>query len=398
MNVKIGDRRESINFGWMEVISKPYKSGTQRKDMKVDVKFDNTQHIRKGVLSKSFLLGAVRDGSVPFVPVPGTLYKSNSDGYAELIEYKSSKEIVIRFVGMETGQYIQLDTLLTGLFMNIVTKDEKAKKAAKENAVREAAQYKQMLKKAARDEAARKVREEKEEKRRKRREKKQLALEKEAQRAAEIAEHTTKVFIPEAVETDLSRESKGVLNIDFKDRDGKWVLRFMMNGEFIQTRLGKLHNNMTQRCNKSGSLQNKHALSYKGTSVSEEFKDPQKFCDWVVQQPGWGLGYCLEKDVLLRGNREYSAEACVFLPAVINTAIIRSTPKKYTFIKFSKGKYHLNCDVGGKKILVTNIETKEAALQLYVTYKEKYLRKLAEEFKSTISVAAYDALLQWKFL
>ena len=388
--VAVGDRAESVNFGWMEVISPPYESGTVRNDMKVDVRFDNTGNVREGVLTKTFLLGAVRDGSVEIKPSVGMRFKSTNDGYVEIVEYQGSKKIIIKFENTGNMQYVQLDNLLLGLFSDRRVKDahssalyherlrrwqkRTAEEAERNRRVQEAA-----AKKQAKLNAANK--------------RKQDKINRELERVAkqqQLLERAKIILIPKQVETNLSKEAAGVLNIDFKDREGNWVLRFKHKDKFVQTRLGRLHNNVTQR---PGS--NK---SYADVTISEEFKDPQKFCDWAVQQPGWGLGYSLDKDVLIRGNREYSADACVFLPQAVNTAIINTNILKKTCISFSKGKYRLKCSFGNQRILVTNIESEEAAFELYIKYKEGYVKRLAEEFKSTIDPRAYEALMAWKFL
>lgn len=61
--------------------------------------------------------------------------------------------------------------------------------------------------------------------------------------------------------------------------------------------------------------------SYLGCSVSDDFLNFQVFAEWYTKQKNYGKGCHLDKDLLIKGNREYSKNACSLLPAEINTAI-----------------------------------------------------------------------------
>ena len=143
---------------------------------------------------------------------------------------------------------------------------------------------------------------------------------------------------------DESSPRKNIVDIDFKTRGGWWVLHFGGHGESLSSRLGKLHNNMTSRAAKGGSVQEKYAPTYKGVIVSELFLNPQTFSDWAVQQPGWGLGWHLEKDLLCTGVRQYSEHNCVFLPRLLNMAIIAKNGCKIKLRKLAEF-YKPNLDV-----------------------------------------------------
>ena len=57
--------------------------------------------------------------------------------------------------------------------------------------------------------------------------------------------------------------------------------------------------------------------TYKGCSVSEEWKTFSNFRAWMVTQ-GWE-GMQLDKDLLFAGNKIYSAETCVFVTHSVNS-------------------------------------------------------------------------------
>lgn len=188
------------------------------------------------------------------------------------------------------------------------------------------------------------------------------------------------------VKLDQTVPKNDVIDIDFKDRDGKWVLRFRdKTRKFYQTRLGKLHNNMTQRA--KGNYE-KFTRAYDNIGMSELFSDPQAFCDWAVKQRGWGLGYQLDKDLL--GGRHYSEENCVFLPKRINTVIAKTIAEPYE----TASGWGVNVLVDGvpcKFKSRTYDESKTFSSQV----RAEYLRVLADSYRLALDPRAYEALISW---
>lgn len=75
---------------------------------------------------------------------------------------------------------------------------------------------------------------------------------------------------------------------------------------------------MLKRCY-STKLQERNP-TYKGCSVSEEWLTFSNFRKWMEAQD-W-KGKQLDKDLLFEGNKEYSAESCVFVTSMVNTFTI----------------------------------------------------------------------------
>ena len=190
------------------------------------------------------------------------------------------------------------------------------------------------------------------------------------------------------------------VNEDLKNESGQWILQWGAGGEFFMTRLGRLHNNMTQRANKVGSYQNKFSKSYSGVEVSDEFKDPQKFCEWAVRQIGYGLGYALDKDLLVPGNRVYCAERCVFLPIKLNTLITVSNRKGDGLIGAYRDKrskvWRSQITVDGETRQLGKFATEYEAHEVYCAHKEALVRELAMQYRDTIDPRAFNALMEWK--
>jgi hypothetical protein len=150
---------------------------------------------------------------------------------------------------------------------------------------------------------------------------------------------------------------------------------------------------MTQRV-KTGNKSSEHYRAYESVEISEMFLDPQKFCDWAVQQKGWGLGYQLDKDLLSEDSKIYSEYTCCFLPSEINLALI-PLRKNCTFLG-QDGLYGLEFNWCGYCTRVPGFKTEQDALDAYRKYREEYIKKLAVEYKDAISDRAFDALMNWK--
>lgn len=72
---------------------------------------------------------------------------------------------------------------------------------------------------------------------------------------------------------------------------------------------------MLERCY-SDKLQDR-CPTYKGCSVSNEWLTFTNFKSWMEKQDFDGLE--LDKDVLIKGNKVYSPETCMFVTGVVNT-------------------------------------------------------------------------------
>ena len=77
---------------------------------------------------------------------------------------------------------------------------------------------------------------------------------------------------------------------------------------------------MLKRCY-SAKLQECYP-TYRGCTVSEDWLVFSKFKAWMEKQDWEGKD--LDKDILIEGNKVYSAETCVFVTRMVNTFIIDS--------------------------------------------------------------------------
>lgn len=104
----------------------------------------------------------------------------------------------------------------------------------------------------------------------------------------------------------------------------------------------------------------------------------------------------LDKDILIKGNKIYSPETCVFIPSSIN--------KSFETNKKRRGK----CPIGvyetkdnkyassykGKHL--GRYQTKEEAFQVYKQFKEKGIKEVADKYKDKIPNKLYEALYKYE--
>ena len=84
---------------------------------------------------------------------------------------------------------------------------------------------------------------------------------------------------------------------------------------------------MLQRCY-STTLKKKRP-TYEGCEVSENFKSFEYFYEWCNKQVGFdNEGWHLDKDLLIKGNKVYSENVCVFIPSEINSLLIKRTASR----------------------------------------------------------------------
>lgn len=144
--------------------------------------------------------------------------------------------------------------------------------------------------------------------------------------------------------------------------------------------------------------------TYSGCSVSENFKSYSFFYDWCHSQIGYGVdGFELDKDIIIRNNKQYSEDSCVFVPKEVNAffndcGLARG---KYPLgVSFNKdvGMYSARCSVNGKLRHLGCFDCPDAAHAIYKQFKEDLCKKTASKWYGQIDIRAYNALMNWKVI
>ena len=156
---------------------------------------------------------------------------------------------------------------------------------------------------------------------------------------------------------------------------------------------------MKKRCNNST---NQRDNSYKDCIISDEFLDYDKYYEWAEKNyyEIENEKVCLDKDILNKGNRLYSFDTCIFAPIKINQLFESSKssrgdlPKGITINNY--GKYVARMSKDNKNVFLGSFKTIEEAFQCYKTEKEKYIKEIADEYKSRIPEKLYNAMYSYE--
>ena len=171
-----------------------------------------------------------------------------------------------------------------------------------------------------------------------------------------------------------------------------------------QTKEYKLWCRMLERCNSKFCIKRP---TYEGTTCSENFKIYSYFYDWCQEQTGFnnkdddGKSWHLDKDILLKGNKLYSEDTCVFVPARINTLLIKVDSRRGEFpvgVSWHKAsnKFVANCQAGyGKMRHLGLFNTTQDAFYAYKVFKENTIQEIANKYRDTLDKRVYDALINY---
>ena len=168
----------------------------------------------------------------------------------------------------------------------------------------------------------------------------------------------------------------------------------------VQTKEYKLWCRMLVRCY-SESFKKKQP-TYEGCEVSNNFKSYEYFYEWCRKQVGFGNeGWQLDKDLLVKGNKVYSEDSCVFLPKEINLLLVKREAlrgKHLIGVSWKKANKTfvatVNKNKGNPKWL-GYFKTELEAFNAYKTAKESFVKEQAEKWKSQIDERAYEALMSY---
>lgn len=147
--------------------------------------------------------------------------------------------------------------------------------------------------------------------------------------------------------------------------------------------------------------------TYIGCKVCEEWHNFQNFAKWYdenyyeIEEETM----CLDKDILVRHNKIYSPETCIFVPQTINSLFVkRQNDRGDSVIGTTpfRGKYKVYCCIinpetrKSKQEYLGLYETQEKAFEVYKYYKEKNIKEVADYYKNLISIKLYNALYEYE--
>lgn len=158
---------------------------------------------------------------------------------------------------------------------------------------------------------------------------------------------------------------------------------------------------MMQRC--YNTKFHERQPQYKECSVCEEWWNFCNFEKWYNEHyyEIENENMDLDKDILFKGNKEYSPVTCCIVPHCINTLFLTGKKKRGDlplgiWFDREKSKYRASMNYCSVPIKIGTFGTVEEAFARYKLYKEDFIKDIAKQYKGKIPDKVYQAMLNWK--
>lgn len=145
--------------------------------------------------------------------------------------------------------------------------------------------------------------------------------------------------------------------------------------------------------------------TYKDVMVCDEWKCFQNFAKWHEEnwKPYMDNSWDLDKDIKVRGNKIYSPKTCSFVPKSINYVFVKKVIKNKqlpTGVVYNTRNncFMVNISLEGKPKSFSPYITLEEAFEKYKFEKEKYIKRLADQWRDKIEPLVYQSMYNWKIL
>ena len=158
--------------------------------------------------------------------------------------------------------------------------------------------------------------------------------------------------------------------------------------------------NMLNRCYNPKYL--KTRPTYLQCSVCEEWHNYQNFAKWFEENyyEVDDEEMCLDKDIMIKGNKIYSPDTCVFVTQLINCIFTKGNKTRGECcigISIKHNKYQVYVSEYGKsKPGLHSFDNEYDAFLEYKMEKEKYIKEVADKYREKIPNRLYQALYKYE--
>lgn len=159
--------------------------------------------------------------------------------------------------------------------------------------------------------------------------------------------------------------------------------------------------NILKRCY-SQSVHSKHE-TYIDCEIVDEWLNLQVFAQWFEDNyyEVEGQRMDLDKDILIKGNKLYSPETCVFVPHEINVLFVKNKKSRGKLpvgvtLEHKTQKFISRLNVGKERIYLGLYDTPQEAFEIYKHSKEQYIKNMADKYKEHIPKKLYETMYNYK--
>lgn len=142
--------------------------------------------------------------------------------------------------------------------------------------------------------------------------------------------------------------------------------------------------------------------SYKDVTCCEEWLLFENFYEWLHSQENFdkwlnGDKWAIDKDIISKRNKIYSPETCCLVPIHVNNLFTKNNIKRGNLpigVSQRNNKKYISI----RYDIYKQFDTPEEAFYLYKTYKETYIKQIAQEEYSmgNITKKCYDAMMSYE--
>lgn len=175
-------------------------------------------------------------------------------------------------------------------------------------------------------------------------------------------------FIKQPVNKHSLSKIGSVYGVGTNDADCMVAIR--VSGKRVLCPIYTVWANMLKRCYCPSFLLKEP--TYNGCTVCDEWLTFSSYSNW--HKENYTLGFHLDKDLKVIGNKLYSPETCLFIPNDVNQLIITAHSNKgghptgVSFIK-AEGKYRARITIDSKEKYLGRFNNPDAASKAYTKAK-----------------------------
>lgn len=166
----------------------------------------------------------------------------------------------------------------------------------------------------------------------------------------------------------------------------------------IKTKCYYTWSNMMKRCYDK-IFQKEERPTYIDCTVCKEWHNFQNFAKWYEENyyeiPNEKM--CLDKDILIKGNKVYSPQTCVFVPNKINVLfVVNESQRGNSLIGTTWHKRDKAYDVSCFDIYLGRTYSEYEGFLMYKKFREKVTKQVADEYKCYIPTKLYEAMYKYE--
>lgn len=167
------------------------------------------------------------------------------------------------------------------------------------------------------------------------------------------------------------------------------------------TKVYEVWSNMISRCY-NNEFWIEHP-TYKDCVVCKEWHNFQNFAKWYEENyyeiPNMKMH--IDKDILIKNNKIYSPKTCIIVPNDINTLFVKCDTNRGdlpigVFYDKRIKKYGAQCQFNKEHKHLGYYNTSEEAFNAYKTFKEDYIKQVADQYRELIPKKLYNALYEYE--